>query len=344
MYSSADYSVTPRPQYHADGVKEPDCYSHPASLRDELQRELGTFPLFNFWGPGASIKSSRWIADASILVDKKYDPTLTLIYLPHLDYGLQKHGPDFKKIGKNLREIDSVVRDLVNFYKNKGTSVVLLSEYGITGVSRPVHLNRLFRRLDLIQIREEQGLELLDPGASRVFALADHQVAHIYINDKSCRGQVKDLLEQEEGVELILDDMEKGKYHINHGRAGDIVVVADKNSWFTYYYWLDDNKAPDFARLVEIHRKPGYDPVEMFMTSKARAAYQLARKKLGFRYLMDVVPLDATLVKGSHGRISSDQKDYPVFIGEMPVGKNVIEAVDVHDLIWNQLTMSNEQP
>lgn len=337
MYSSADYSVTPRPQYHADGVKEPDCYSYPASLRDELQQELGRFPLFNFWGPNANIKSSRWIADASIIVDHKYDPTLTLIYLPHLDYGLQKYGPDFKQIGKNLREIDSVIKDLVSYYKKQGASIVLLSEYGITGVSRPIHLNRLFRRLSLIQVREEEGLELLDPGASRVFALADHQVAHIYINDESCRGQVKDLLKQEEGVELILEDNELAKYHIDHPRAGDLVVVADPDSWFTYYYWLDDTKAPDFARLVEIHRKPGYDPVEMFMTSRARAAYQLARKKLGFRYLMDIVPLDATLVKGSHGRIATNPENYPVFISELPVEQDTIEAVKVHDLIWNQL-------
>jgi predicted AlkP superfamily pyrophosphatase or phosphodiesterase len=102
MYSSADYSVTPRPNYLADGRKIPDCYSEPAELRDLLQEKLGQFPLFQFWGPGANIKSSEWIARASMLTDDVYDPTLTLIYLPHLDYCLQKSGPDFTRIG-NLK-------------------------------------------------------------------------------------------------------------------------------------------------------------------------------------------------------------------------------------------------
>lgn len=340
MYSSVDYSVTPRPQYHSDGVKVPDCYSYPAALRDELQNELGSFPLFNFWGPNANIKSSRWIADASKIVDNKHDPTLTLIYLPHLDYCLQKYGPDLKQIGKNLREIDSVVKDLVNFYKEKGASIILLSEYGITSVSKPVYLNRLFRRLGLLQVREEAGLELLDAGVSKAFAVADHQIAHIYINDESCRNQVRDLLEREEGVELVLDDPGKEKHHINHERTGDFVAVADKDSWFSYYYWLNDEKAPDFARLVEIHRKPGYDPVEMFMSSKARAAFKLMKKKLGFRYLMDVIPLDATLVKGSHGRIATDPQDYPVFISEESITGDKIKAIDVNDLIWLHLKVT----
>ena len=93
MYSSADVSVTPRPMYPADGRKLPDVYSMPAALRDELQARLGTFPLFDFWGPRASIASTRWIAEASKIVEEKFNPTLTLIYLPHLDYNLQRLGP-----------------------------------------------------------------------------------------------------------------------------------------------------------------------------------------------------------------------------------------------------------
>src|SRR5690242_2863906 len=127
MYSSADYSVTPRPNYLADGRKMPDCYSYPASLRDELQQELGQFPLFKFWGPGADITSTRWIADASVFTDKKYDPTLTLIYLPHLDYCLQKYGVDFSKISTHLLEIDNIISDLVNYYTSAGARINLLS-------------------------------------------------------------------------------------------------------------------------------------------------------------------------------------------------------------------------
>lgn len=342
MYSTADFSVTPRPQYHADGVKAPDCYAYPASLRDELQQDLGQFPLFNFWGPNANIKSTKWIADASLWVDRKHDPTLTLIYLPHLDYCLQKFGPDFSKISKELNEIDQVVADLVRHYEAKNTRIILLSEYGINPVHRPVHINRILREEGLISVRNERWYELLDAGASKAFAAADHQIAHIYINDPAVKAQVKKRLEQTEGIELVLDEEGKKAHHIDHERAGDLVAVAKPDSWFTYYYWFDDAKAPDYAHLVDIHRKPGYDPVEMFMDPKnpfikLRAGYKLARKLLGFRYLMDVIPLDATLIKGSHGGISAPREFYPICITDTPLTQSELQATDVYDVIWGHL-------
>lgn len=336
MYSTADYSVTPRPNYLADGRKMPDCYSHPAELRDVLQAKLGQFPLFQFWGPGANIKSTRWIADASMHTDDLHNPTLTLIYLPHLDYCLQKFGPDTNKIAPELKEIDDVVKDLVTFYEKKGAKIILLSEYGIAPVNNPIHLNRLLRQHDMLGIRIERGLELLDAGASKAFAVADHQIAHIYINDPSVTEKVKSLIKSVKGVELVLDREEQAKYHIDHERAGDLVVMADKDSWFTYYFWLDDAVAPDYARVVDIHKKPGYDPVEMFMTSKARAGYKLLRKKAGFRYVMDVIPLDATLIKGSHGRVNVANEFKPVLITDNAV-QGTVNAPDVFDIIWQHL-------
>ncbi|MDN3654027.1 alkaline phosphatase family protein [Ferruginibacter paludis] len=337
MYSSADYSVTPRPQYLADGRKLPDCYSYPAALRDELQDQLGQFPLFQFWGPGANIKSTQWIADASMLTDDRYDPTLSLIYLPHLDYCLQKFGPDLLKIRKDLQEIDKVVERLVTFYEKKNAKIIILSEYGIAPVSKPIHLNRLLREEGLLQVRVERGLELMDAGASKAFVVADHQVAHVYINDVSVTKQVRSLLEKVSGIELILDRVVQEKYGINHDRAGDLVLMADVESWFTYYFWMDDAKAPDYARCVDIHKKPGYDPVEMFMSSKLRAAYKLLRKKLGLRYVMDVIPLDATLIKGSHGRIGVSPEYCPVIITCQNLQKNNISAINVFEIIYEQI-------
>jgi len=337
MYSSADYSVTPRPNYLADGRKLPDCYSHPAELRDHLQSKLGQFPLFQFWGPGANIKSTQWIADAAMENEKLHNPTLTLIYLPHLDYCLQKFGPDLVKIGKELREIDGVVEQLVTFYQNKGARIILLSEYGIAPVDNPIHLNRILREHGLLQIRTERGLELLDAGASKAFAVADHQIAHIYINDKTVTEQVKTLLQGVPGIELVLDKAEQAKHHIQHERSGDLVLMAAEKSWFTYYFWLDDAKAPDYARSVDIHKKPGYDPVEMFMTSKLRAGYKLLRKKAGLRYVMDVIPLDATLIKGSHGRIGIPEAYKPIIITDNNNDIKNINATDVFDIIWQHL-------
>lgn len=336
MYSAADYSVTPRPNYLADGRKMPDCYSHPASLRDELQKELGQFPLFKFWGPGADITSTQWIADASVYTDKKYNPTLTLIYLPHLDYCLQKWGPDLSKTAKHLREVDDVVKGLVQHYESTGARIILLSEYGIVKVDRPIHINRLLRQEGWLGLRVERGLELLDAGASKAFAVADHQVAHIYINDPAVLEQVKNMAAKTPGVAKVLDRAAQKEAHIDHERAGDLVLMADERSWFTYYFWLDDAVAPDYARVVDIHKKPGYDPVELFMTSKARAGYKVLRKKAGFRYVMDVVPLDATLVKGSHGSTAIPEDFYPVLITDKPQQKR-LEATDVYPVIWQHL-------
>jgi len=338
MYSTADYAVTPRPNYLADGRKMPDCYTYPSYLRDELQNEFGQFPLFKFWGPGADITSTKWIADASVFIDKKYDPRLTFIYLPHLDYALQKYGTDIEKISTHLSEIDRVVEDLIKYYTTAGARIILLSEYGISNVTVPIHINRVLRQNDLLGIRVERGLELLDAGASKAFAVADHQLAHVYLNDPSVYEKVKNITTTIPGVAKVLDKDQQKKYHIDHERSGDFVLMANENSWFTYYFWLDDAVAPDYARVVDIHKKPGYDPVELFMTSKARAGYKLLRKKAGFRYVMDVIPLDARLVKGSHGSVEVNEKFYPVLVTDKGVDKNPLLSTDIYNIIWQHLT------
>jgi len=341
--------------YPADGRKLFDVYSWPYSIREEIKKDLGEFPFFSFWGPAAGIGSpqgiadaaSRWIAESAKWVENKYSPTLNLIYLPHLDYNLQRHGPfpvaanvssrttDVgtsknprshergyainPAIHRDLREVDAIVGDLLDFFGTRGVPVVLLSEYGITNVDTPIHLNRIFRERGWLTVKDELGLEILDAGASKVFAVADHQVAHIYLNDTTLEKSVREVLEKTAGVEKVLGTAEKIAAGIDHSRAGDLIAVAAENAWFTYYYWLDDARAPDFARTVDIHRKLGYDPVELFLDPKIPAvklkiAWRLLQKKLGLRMLMDVIPLDATLVKGSHGRRPADKKDWPVFI------------------------------
>lgn len=351
MYSTVDYSLTPRPNYLADGRKLADCYSQPADLRDKLQSQLGTFPLFDYWGPRTTIKSSQWLADASKITDDLYNPTLTLIYIPHLDYNMQRHGIDFSKIGTDLREVDKVCEELISFYEGKGAQVLVLSEYGITNVNRPIHLNRILRENGLLSIRIERETELLDAGASRAFAVADHQIAHIYVNDKAALPHVRKLLESIPGVEMVLGEEEKSKYHINHSRAGELVVVADATSWFTYYYWLDDNRAPDFARIVDIHSKPGYDPVEMFADPSIkflmpRVALKVLKKKMGFRMLMNIIPLDATLIKGSHGRLTEEVAHRPLLMSKDASlqGKKSVAPTEVFDIILAHLGVAQKVP
>ncbi|HEY8551505.1 MAG TPA: alkaline phosphatase family protein [Vicinamibacterales bacterium] len=348
MYSSADYSITPRPMYPADGRKIFDIYSWPYSIRTEITKDLGPFPFPGFWGPAAGVDTpqgkpdaaTRWIADAAIWIERKYSPTLSLVYLPHLDYNLQRRGPDDPGVVQDLAAIDRIVGDLIDEYRSRGVEVLLLSEYGITPVDTPVHLNRVLRKQGWLTVKEELGLERLDAGNSRAFAVADHQIAHVYVNDPALQPAVRRVLESTPGVALVLDRTGKQAAGVDHPRAGDFIAVAEARAWFTYYYWLDDARAPDFARTVDIHRKPGYDPVELFLDPalpaiKLRILWRLAQKRLGFRMLMDVIPLDATLVKGSHGRRPDDPLDYPVAIAERTdaLPGPEIDATDVYGIV-----------
>jgi predicted AlkP superfamily pyrophosphatase or phosphodiesterase len=336
MYSSADISVTPRPMYLADGRKLPDIYTSPAPLRDELQARFGQFPLFQFWGPATSIAATRWIGDCARHVVERQQPTLTLVYLPHLDYGLQRLGPRHPDIAGELREVDAVCGELIELADRRGMRVIVLSEYGITPVDGTIDINRALRHAGLLRVREERGRELLDPGTSTAFAVADHQIAHVYVARGEQVREVAALLVALPGVERVLDVAGQRALGLDHARAGELVALSQADRWFSYYYWLDDDRAPDFARTVDIHRKPGYDPVELFLdpgkpAAKLRIALKLAARKLGFRTLMDLIPLDASLVRGSHGRVTDRAEDGPVVLSSepslLPTGPIVATAI-----------------
>jgi predicted AlkP superfamily pyrophosphatase or phosphodiesterase len=348
MYSSADWSATPRPMYPADGRKIPDHYAQPRALHDELDAKLGTFPLFKFWGPLTDISSTDWIARASLHVMETRNPTLTLAYLPHLDYNLQRLGPDLAhpRIQQDLRELDAVCGSLIDYAAASGREVIVVSEYGITPVRDAVHINRALREAGLIAVRpEEFGREILDPGASAAFAVADHQVAHVYVNDGSRLFEVRSVLEKVDGIESILDQDGKRRIGLDHERSGELVAISKADRWFSYYYWLDDALAPDFARTVDIHRKPGYDPVELFVDPQIRlpmlaTAWRLAKRKLGMRTLLDVISLkDTALVKGSHGRLTDDPQHGPLVISSRPdlLPSGAVEATAFKQLVLDHL-------
>jgi predicted AlkP superfamily pyrophosphatase or phosphodiesterase len=348
MYGSADWSATPRPMYPADGRKIPDHYTHPSELHGELDAKLGQFPLFKFWGPMTDISSTDWIARATLHVMETRKPTLTFSYLPHLDYNLQRLGPDLghPRVQQDLRELDAVCGTLIDFAAASGREVIVVSEYGITPVSDAVHINRALRQGGFIAVRpEEFGREVLDCGASAAFAVADHQIAHVYVNDKSRIGAVRAVLEKLDGVESVLDANGQRAIGLNHERSGELVAISKAERWFSYYYWLDDALAPDFARTVDIHRKPGYDPVELFIDPEIRlpllaTAWRLGKRKLGMRALMDLISLkDTRLVKGSHGRLTDDPAHGPLVISSradaLPSGP--VEATGFKQLVLNHL-------
>ncbi|WP_323747209.1 alkaline phosphatase family protein [Catenulispora pinisilvae] len=340
MGAATDWTVTPRPVYRADGRKDPDFYARPPELHDELTARLGDFPLFHYWGPTASIKSTRWIVAAAGRILTAHRPDVLLVYVPHLDYDLQRFGPGARPAAVAAADVDAAVRPLIEACRARGDDLLCVSEYGITDVSRPIHVNRALRAAGLLEVHTQDGMEYLDPWASRAFAVADHQIAHIYVADPADLSRAREVVAELDGVDEVHGLEGKARLGLDHARAGDLVAVADPDAWFTYYYWEQDDRAPDFARTVEIHRKPGYDPMELFFdpanpgAARARAMKALARKAAGFRYRMDVVGLDASAVRGSHGRLPDAVDDGPLLLCSRPeFARGAVAATDVKELM-----------
>ncbi|HYG76294.1 MAG TPA: nucleotide pyrophosphatase/phosphodiesterase family protein [Planctomycetota bacterium] len=320
MYSGNDYAVTPRPAHLADGSLISLTYTDPPQLASELDGELGHFPLFKFWGPDAGIGSSEWIEKCTHSVLRRYAPKLTLVYLPHLDYNLQRIGPNDPRIGDDVAAVDKIVGRLVDAARAKGIEVVVLSEYGMSQSSGAVDINRVLRRAGYLRVQQQHTWELLDCGASRAFAVSDHQVAHVYVKDAADVAAVKLLLQKTPGIERVLDAEGIKDAGLDHPRAGELVAISADDKWFTYYYWEDDARCPPWAHEVDIHNKPGYDPVELFLDPKEpliipRIISRLLLRKLGFNVtIMDFIPFDASLVKGSHGRLPDKPEEGPLLI------------------------------
>ncbi len=323
MGAAVSHSLTPKPFYPADGRKILAIYGTPRGFEDGIEAELGKFPFFDFWGPKSGLPSSRWITDAALRTLDEVRPDLTLVYLPHLDYDHQRFGPKAPRSLEALAEVDGLVGELMAKTDQHGVELVVVSEYGIEEATRPIDINRALRQAGLLAVRKTPVGEVLDTFESRAFAVADHQVAHVYLKSEAERVRAREVLAKLVGVDRVLEGETRRAAGLDHARAGDLVVVAERGAWFTYYYWLDESQAPDFAATVDIHRKPGYDPCELFVdpalaVPQLRVARRLAQKFLGLRYLMDVIPLDATLVKGTHGRLVTEDDEGPVFLCSAP--------------------------
>lgn len=313
-----DLSVTPKPHYGADGSKRFGISGTPDGLTEHLEKTLGPFPFPAFWGPMAGLGSSDWIARATARVLRDHRPHLTLSYLPHLDYDLQRFGPGDPRAKTALREVDECLRLILEAADEMDVAVVAVSEYGIVPVHRPIALNRMLREKGWLVVRDGPFGEVLETFQSRAFAVADHQIAHVYVSDPSVLPRVKEALEGTDGVARVLGKDRLSEVGLDHPRSGELVAFSEPDAWFSYPYWLDSDRAPDFARTVDIHRKPGYDPCELFFdprlrSPKMRVIGKLLRKKLGFRTLMDLVPLDPGLIRGSHGLLNTGE-DRPVLV------------------------------
>ncbi|MCS6850898.1 MAG: alkaline phosphatase family protein [Gemmataceae bacterium] len=343
--AAVDVSVTPKPWYGADGDKVFGISGIPQGLTDKLERQLGPFPFATFWGPRAGLPCTDWIARCAATVLREHRPDLTLVYLPHLDYDPQRFGPDGCDLPRLVGELDAACEPLLEAARELGARVWVVSEYGHVPVRRVVWPNRALRQAGLLAVRPGPFGENLETFASRALAVCDHQLAHVYVAHPDDLARTREVIGSLPGVARVFAGDERAELALNHPRAGDLVALAEPDAWFAYPFWLDDRHAPDYARTVDIHRKPGYDPCELFLDPQlwwptARVLYRLVQKKLGFRTLFDVIPLDATLVRGSHGLHAATPDDGPLLIGDgTPPARPVLSMTDVHDLLRQQFAL-----
>ncbi|HEY2783791.1 MAG TPA: nucleotide pyrophosphatase/phosphodiesterase family protein [Fimbriiglobus sp.] len=336
--AAVDISVTPKPWYGVDGNKAFGISGTPNGYTDDLESKLGKFPFPAFWGPTAGRPSTDWIARCAAEVMKEKRPDLTFVYLPHLDYEPQRRGPSGCDMAKQVKELDDCCEPLLDAAKAVGAEVWVVSEYGHCDVTTAVEPNRALRRAGLVEVRYGPFGEQLDLFGSRAVAVCDHQLAHVYVKDPADVPRVKDVLAPLPGVGRVLVGDEKAAIGLDHSRSGEIVLLANPDSWFAYPFWLDDKNAPDYARAVAIHHKPGFDPCELFWDTKLafpklRAGRRLIQKKLGFRTIFDVIPLDSSLIRGSHGLAAADPIDRPLLIGHGPNPGSTVPMTAVRSLV-----------
>ncbi len=337
-----DFSLTPKPWYGCDGNKIFGVHGSPPGFAEDTVKKIGEFPFHTFWGPTAGLECSEWIAAAGESTIDTVRPDISMIYLPHLDYDLQRFGPHGPHLPGLLREVDACAGQVISAAQNLGAEIIIVSEYGLCAVTRPVHINRILRANNLLVVRDGPFGEVLDTFQSRAFAVSDHQMAHIYVRNATDIAQVKSMLTAIDGIDRVLDRNEQCAIHLDHDRSGELVALAAPDTWFTYYYWLENAKAPDFARTVDIHRKPGYDPCELFFAPelafpRITCAKKLLQKKLGLRYRFDVIPLDAGLVKGSHGLEPQSPEHGPVFVSTSAPPREEPAMTDIRDYILGML-------
>jgi predicted AlkP superfamily pyrophosphatase or phosphodiesterase len=310
LYADCDAVITPKPLHTEEGMIQ-WCYSKPVNLYEEICNRIGEFNLMHFWGPLAGIESSRWIGRAAVEVMALIHPDLMFVYLPHLDYCSQKFGPDDPQTWKEAALVDAEVGNIIQGIEAMElpgeTIFVVLSEYAFSRVQGDIPLNRILREKGFFAVRTIKGREYPDLELSTAFAMVDHQIAHIYVKPGYENG-VKTLLDETEGIDIVLDAKARSQYRIDNPRAGDLVAVSARDRWFSYYWWEDRAVEPDFATHVDIHRKPGYDPLELFLEPGTMKVSQ-----------------DTGLIRGSHGRPPLSDADLVPLIVSGESGEQIEE-------------------
>jgi len=324
--SSCEIRVTERPVYWISGRKQFEFFAEPRSLHAELVAKLGSFPFQSFWGPFSDIKSTHWIIGAALQVMEREDPELLLVYPPYLDYDAARFGPDAPQAKDALRAMDAALEPLLRAAHGQDRDVLIVSDYGFTTVDQPVHLNRVLRRAGYLHVEDAPNGERLDPGTSRAFAVCDNQEAHVYVARPEDIGPVRALLEATDGVRAVLDAEAQVPYGIAHPRSGELIAIAEPRAWFSYMYWLEASKTPDFADCVAVFDKIGTDTCELFLkpglAGKAHAAKRMAQLLLGLKVPFDIVDIDESRVRGARRIARDDPQRGAVAISSWDLGQS----------------------
>jgi len=331
-YAQADYICTPAPIHNPDGSESLWCYTKPTEMYGQLRDQFGHFPLQHYWGPLAGIPSTQWIVDSAVWAARQFRPEFFYIYIPHLDYAAQRTGPDTPQTQQAVQELDAQLGRLAQgFHDAYGKNIfwILAGEYAITPVRHVTYPNRILREAGLLRVQPTDDGELLDLAASQAWTLVDHQCGHVFVRDAKPERirRVVELFRGQEGIAEVLTGEDLARYGLDHPRSGEVVLVSTADSWQAYYWWLDVAQAPRFARTVDIHRKPGYDPVELFFDPATRS-----------------IPLDARLVRGSHGAPAVSPEQRTVLLVSQPglLPDRTIRDVDVFNLVLRQFGLSVE--
>jgi predicted AlkP superfamily pyrophosphatase or phosphodiesterase len=313
---AADIVLTPKPDHGPDGKLVSLCWSEPKELIPQLFKEFGFFPLMNYWGPMAGIAASQWIASAAARVWQSHQPQLQLTYIPHLDYDLQRFGPHSPQAIKAVQDVSAALEPLVQAVLNDGGKLVLLSEYAMREVKSAIQPNLLFAKAGLLKTRTTSDGVLIDYQQSDAVAMVDHQIAHVYVRSEEAAQAARDLLRKVGALVMARGDLHR--IHLNHRRAGDLLAVAPEDGWFDYRWWSEESAAPVFAGTVDIHRKPGYDPLELF--------FDPPNKRISF---------NTALVRGSHGIVREGEAVLAGDADSLPT--TTVKATEVASLLQRML-------
>jgi predicted AlkP superfamily pyrophosphatase or phosphodiesterase len=295
LFANSDVIISPKP-IHLDNKMIMWCYSKPENYYEKISEQLGTFDLKSYWGPFVSLNSSNWIINSAKITIQKNIPDLLIVYLPHLDYASQKFGPDSNEFSKSVYELDNLIGDFRNFLNEEFPDtyeILLISEYAFNDVKKSASPNLLLRQNGLLSTRRIEGKDYIDFEFSKAFAMVDHQIAHVYVNP-GYEDRVKSVLKNAD-MGIILDKNLQEEKHINHTNSGELILCSHPDTWFNYYWWDDIRYAPEFTFNVDIHRKPGYDPLELFLDFKTK-----------------YISHETSLIKGSHGLISDYDSNLPI--------------------------------